>query len=96
MMPTQCHWSIRVWRNVSLSIVAVRPVGLSERPGAGWPRRITPTIRRTAGTSSARAATVSAKETTIAKICMGDCSSVGAYRPGAYSRASSGEQVTST
>ena len=24
MMPTQCHCSIRVWRNVSLSIVAAR------------------------------------------------------------------------
>ena len=70
MMPTQCHWSIRVWRNVSFSIVTARAPGLSLRPGAGWPVRITPSIRRTAGTSMATAATVSANETTIAKICM--------------------------
>src|SRR6476469_11233842 len=81
MTPTQCHWSIRGWRNVSLSIVAARPDGLPLRPGAGWPERITPSIRRTAGTRRATAATVSANETTIAKICMGDCSSVGAYEP---------------
>ena len=34
MMPTQCHWSIRVWRNVSFSIVVARPPGLSLRPAA--------------------------------------------------------------
>ena len=61
----------------------VRPVGLSLRPGAGWPLRMTPSMRRTAGTSRATAATVSANERTIAKICMKGCSSVGAYRAAA-------------
>ncbi len=92
MMPTQCHWSIRVWRKVSLSIVAVRPAGLSLRPAAGWLARITPSIRRTAGTSSATAATVRANETTIANNCMEKCSSVGAYRAGAYGRHTSRRQ----
>ncbi len=75
MMPTQCHWSIRVWRNVSLSIVTARPTGFSLRLVSTSPLRITPNMRRTAGTSIARAATVRANETTIANICMTGCSS---------------------
>jgi hypothetical protein len=49
-------------------------------------------MRRTAGTSRATAATVSANETTIANICMKGCSSVGAYRAGAYGRPWCGRQ----
>ena len=60
-----------------MSIVAARPVGFSLRPGAGWPVRITPSIRRTAGTSIATATMVRANETTIANICMKGCSWVG-------------------
>ena len=70
MIPTQCHWSIRVWRNVSLSIVTVRLAGWSLRFSAGWPWRSTRSIPRTATTSAATATIVMASETTMAKICM--------------------------
>ena len=68
-VPTQVHWSIRVWPSDSLSMVAVRAAGRSDRR-AGWPTFSTPMIVRMARTNSATPTTAIASETTMAKTCM--------------------------
>ena len=67
--PTQCHWSIRVCSNDSLSSVTVRLPGFSERL-AGCPRRTVPRICCTARAVMTTATAVKARDTTMAKVCM--------------------------
>ena len=62
--------------SVSLSIVTLRPAGLSVRR-AGWPTFITPMMLRIARTNRAMPTTAIASETTMAKVCMDYCSSWG-------------------
>ena len=69
-MPTQVHWSIRVWTNVSFSMFTVRAAGSLVRPGAGPPARTTAVMRRTAMTVTGIVMAVTASETMIATSCM--------------------------
>ncbi len=68
MIPTTVHWSIRVWRKVSLSIVTVRLSGSSERFIDGWPTRMTANAFRTVIVTVTTAQAVRARDRTMAKI----------------------------